>query len=227
MTSLKKYNLKGKEIGTVTADPVLAEAKTHSQLVKNYIVAIRENARQWSASTKTRAEVVHTTKKPYRQKGTGNARQGCLVSPQFRGGGRVHTPRPKFDQHVRINKKERQAAIRCLIGEKIRNEKVFLLDDMAMSVPKTKELAHFLKEVKLVKRVLFLGEGMEEAVEIGGKTVNVSVKCEKHHNFARSLKNLPKASFSLAKNINGYDLMVADSLVMTEAAYEEIRQWLS
>lgn len=227
MTSLKKFNLQGKELGNVKADPALADAKTHSQLVKNYIIAIRENARQWSASTKTRAEVVHTTKKPYRQKGTGNARQGTLVAPQFRGGGRVHTPRPKFDQHVRINKKERQAAIRCLIGEKIRSNNVYLIDNTEMKAPKTKEIAQFLKGKEWGKRILFLGEGTDEIVEVAGKKVAVSVKCDKHQNFARSLRNLPNISFGLAKNINGYDLMLANTLVMTEAAYEEIRQWLS
>src|SRR5690349_7181997 len=120
VSTLKKYKLDGQEVGTVKISSQLAEAEANTQMIKDYIVAIRENQRQWSASTKGRSEVVHTTKKPYRQKGTGNARQGSLVSPQFRGGGIVHGPKPKFDQHVRINKKEKKAAIRALIGEKIR-----------------------------------------------------------------------------------------------------------
>ena len=74
-------------------------------MIKDYIIALSANQRQWNASTQTRSEVNHSTKKPFAQKGTGNARQGFLGSPQFRGGGRVHAPRPKYDQHVRINRK--------------------------------------------------------------------------------------------------------------------------
>src|SRR6202140_3459890 len=112
MTTLKKYNLQGKVVGEVEIDEQLANAEANPQMIKDYIVAIRANARQWSANTKTRAEVNHSNKKPHAQKGTGKARQGYLGAPQYKGGGRVHAPRPKFDQHVRINKKERRAAIR-------------------------------------------------------------------------------------------------------------------
>ena len=89
MSALKKYNLAGEEIGNVAVEKSLAESIANSQMVKDYIVALRANARQWSANTKTRAEVKHTTKKPHPQKGQGRARHGNLVGPQFRGGGRV------------------------------------------------------------------------------------------------------------------------------------------
>jgi len=227
MTTLKKYNLDGKEIGTVKVDKSLTEKKAHSQMVKEYIVAIRANARQWSASTKTRAEVKHTTKKPHRQKGTGRARQGSLVTSQFRGGGIVFGPKPKFDQHVRINKKERKAVVHAMIAEKIANNNIIILEDTHLETPKTKTVANFLKNTGLEKRVLFLGEGNYTEVETGDKKQQVSVKCDKHANFAKSLSNLPKVNFSLAKNINGYDLMLADRLVMTEAALNELKEWLA
>src|SRR5262245_53218509 len=105
-------------------------------MIKDYIVALRANARQWSASTKTRSEMRHTTKKPHPQKGQGRARQGSLVAPQYRGGGRVFAPKPKFDQHVRINRKERKAAIRFLLAEKFKENKVWLIDDTQMDAPK-------------------------------------------------------------------------------------------
>ncbi len=116
--NLKKFNLAGKEIGTVELDDAIVNAEANSQMIKDYIVALRANARQWSASTKTRAEVVHTTKKPFAQKGTGQGRQGTLVAPHHRGGGRAHGPRPKFDQHIKLNKKKKRAVIRALIAEK-------------------------------------------------------------------------------------------------------------
>jgi len=115
MATLKKYNIDGEEVGKVEADKSLVDVQANTQMVKDYIIAIRANARQWSASTKGRSEVKHTTKKPHRQKGTGRARQGSLVTSQFRGGGVVFGPKPKFNQSVRVNKKEKKAAIKFLI----------------------------------------------------------------------------------------------------------------
>ena len=227
MTELKKYNLEGSETGSVKADAKITESEIHSQLIKEYIVAIRKNARQWSANTKGRSEVKHTTKKPHRQKGTGRARQGSLVSPQFRGGGIVFGPKPKFDQHVRINKKEKRSAIRFLFGEKIRGDQMVVLENTMMNEPKTKTLSEFIKKANLGKRVLFLGEGKHEEVETANKKVAVSVKCSDHANFRKSLNNIPKTQFTLAKNVNGYDLMLADTIVVTEAALEEINHWLA
>ncbi len=128
MSTLKKYNLEGQEVGHVAVSETLANAEANGQMIKDYIIALRANARQWSANTKTRGEVNHSTKKPHPQKGGGRARQGRLSSPQYKGGGRVFGPRPKFDQHVRINKKERKAAIRFLISEKIRENQILILE---------------------------------------------------------------------------------------------------
>ena len=147
MATLTKYNLQGEEIGQVDVDDAFFAFEANGQMIKDYIIALRENARQWSASTKTRAEVEHTTKKPHAQKGTGNARQGTLVAPQHRGGGRAHGPRPKFNQHVRINKKERRAAIRSLLAEKMRAGRMLIVEDMRLDAPKTQTVSRFLKPV--------------------------------------------------------------------------------
>jgi len=226
VATLKKYNFEGKEIGQVEIEDALAKAEANSQMVKDYIIAIRENARQWSANTKTRAEVNHTTKKPHPQKGGGRSRQGMLSAPQYKGGGRVFGPKPKFDQHVRINKKERKAAIRFLIGEKIRDNKIRLIETTEMESPQTKTVADFLKACSLNGRVLFLGEGNYAQFTEGDHTQTVSVQCDKHDNFVLSMRNIPKKEFSLAKNINGYDIMVAHEIVLTEPALNELKQWL-
>ena len=97
MANLKKYDINGKEIGKVEIDDSLLSATANVQLVKDYIIAIRENARQWSANTKGRSDVNCTGKKPHPQKGTGRARQGSLAAPQYKGGGVVFGPKPKFD----------------------------------------------------------------------------------------------------------------------------------
>lgn len=227
MSKLKKYNLAGKEVGQVAVDERLINAEANNQMVKDYIVALRANARQWSANTKTRAEVKHTTKKPHPQKGQGRARQGSLVAPQYRGGGRVFGPKPKFDQHVKINQKERKAAIRFLIAEKLKDNRVWLLENTEMEAPKTKTVASFLKGLNISKRVLVLGEGTFAEVETEGHVQKVSVSSVKHNHFVKSMRNLPKTNFMLASNISGYDVMVAHDIILTEAALHELNQWLS
>jgi len=227
VSKLPKYDLAGSKLGDIAIAESIANAEANGQMIKDYIVALRNNARQWSASTKTRAEVSHTTKKPHPQKGGGRARQGSLVAPQYKGGGRVFGPRPKFDQHVRINKKERQAAIRFLLAEKIHANKLHVVQDFHLEAPQTKQVASFLKATDLSGRVLFLGEENFVEFECEGHVHKMSVSGDQHENFIKSMRNIPKASFSLVKNISGYDVLVAHHIVLTESALDELHQWLS
>lgn len=227
MTTLKKYSLEGKSLGEVQVVDDLVNAEAHNQMVKDYIVALRANARQWSANTKTRSEVSHTTKKPHPQKGGGRARQGSLAAPQYKGGGRVFGPKPKFDQHVKINKKERRAAIRALLAEKIRENKVIVIENSQVETPKTKAIVDFLQKTERKGRVLFLGEGEYLDVELGDFKERFTAPCEKHYNLIMSLRNIPKVKFALAMNINGYELVCANEIVMTESALNELQTWLA
>ena len=173
MAALKKYNLAGKEMGQVAIEDELLQSNANSQMIKDYIIALRENARQWSACTKSRAEVSHSGQKPHPQKGTGRARQGYLGAAQYKGGGRVHAPKPKFDQHVRINRKEKRAAIRHLLIEKILDNRLHVLQYEEMETPKTQIVAQFLKSRDLDgRKVLFLGDGLH----VGDKEGNVSFR---------------------------------------------------
>lgn len=226
MSTLKKYDLKGQEIGHVKVAERLADAEAHGQMIKDYIIALRANARQWSANTKGRSEVSHTTKKPHPQKGGGRARQGCLVAPQYRGGGRVFGPKPKFDQHVKVNKKERQAAIRFLLAEKFRANKLHVVEDFAMDAPRTKSVAAFLDATALTGRVLFLGEGNYISIETEDRVHRISISSKTHDSFVKSVRNIPKTSFLLARNVSGYDLLVAHHVVVTAKAWEELNEWL-
>lgn len=161
MAVIKKYNLGGEEIGQVILDDQLLEMSANSQMIKDYLVAYRANQRQWSANTKSRAEVSHSGQKPHPQKGTGRARQGYLGSPQYKGGGRVFGPKPKFDQEVRVNKKEKRAVIKSLLAQKIQEQHFHILSVEGLGAPKTKVMVEFLKKLGLVdKRVLFLGEDL-------------------------------------------------------------------
>lgn len=205
MATLKKYDLAGKEIGELEVADKLLKVEANTQMIKDYLVALRANARQWSASTKSRAEVNHSGQKPHPQKGTGRARQGYLGSPQYKGGGRVGGPRPKFDQHVRINKKERRAAIRHLLAEKIQNNQLLILSPDGLNKPQTKKVVGFLEKCKLDgKRILFLGS-------VGGNEV-----------FIQSMRNIPKTEFRLMPNASGYDIAAVQNIVVFEPAAEQL-----
>lgn len=219
MVNVKKYDFKGQEQGEVFIDTAI-EKPANIQMIKDYIVAIRHNLRQWSANTKGRSEVNHTGKKPHRQKGTGNARQGCLAAPQYKGGGRVFAPKPKFDQFVRINKKEKRSVIRQILLEKIeKGDLVFVQEDLPEQ-PKTKVVADFLKAVNSDgKRVLFLG-----AMPTTGEGEMVASPAEHYSVFTKSLRNIPNSYFQLLINASGYDLLAPSRIVVFDTAVNELKQ---
>lgn len=224
MAELKKYNLAGKEVGHVSLEDGLLQSNANSQMIKDYIIALRENARQWSAHTKSRAEVNHSGKKPHPQKGTGRARQGYLGAPQYKGGGRVHAPKPKFDQHVRINRKEKRAAIRHLIIEKILDNRLHVLQFDHLKEPKTQKLAKFLRSRELEgKRVLFLGDGLLAGSKEGD---TAKTPTEKFETFVKSIRNIPRSEFMLVPNVSGYDVIVSHELVVMESALDQLKVML-
>lgn len=215
MATLKKYNLAGQILGEVKLEDELLSGEVRQQSIKDYLVALRANARQWSANTKSRAEVSHSGQKPHPQKGTGRARQGYLGAPQYKGGGRVFAPKPKFDQHVRINKKERRGAIRQLLIEKILNARLHLLEwDDSFTEPKTKAVAQFIESTGLEgTRILFL----RRPSEIAGNDAQVSKEA-----FAKSVRNLPFTEVRLLQNINGYDLALNHDVVLFTEGLDEL-----
>lgn len=215
MTTLKKYNLEGKAVGEVQVPPVFTNVESSPQSVKDYIVAIRANLRQWSANTQRRSEVNHSTKKPHPQKGTGRARQGSLASTQFRGGGRPFGPKPKFDQHIKINRKERRMAIRSLIADKISGNRVHIIENSRMDEPKTGSVAKFLNKVGLQRGLLVIDDVTEKERGHGNE------------NFKLSIRNIPFTTYRSATTINGFDLVKAHDLLLTAKAFEQIVEWLS
>lgn len=226
MASLKKYNLQGSEVGEIDFDDQFLDLTANPQMIKEYIVALRSNARQWSACTKGRSEVKHTTKKPHPQKKLGRARQGSLVAPQFRGGGIVFGPKPKFDQHVRVNKKERRKAIRYLLAQKIKENKLIVLEETKLGKPQTKLFANFIKTLNLKGKILFLSESQFDEVESHGEVKQNTVSSDKHLNMARSISNLPKTAFNFISNLNAYDITWSSYLCVNENAVPQISQWL-
>lgn len=209
--ALKQYDLSGAETGELSIDEKLLKDSANPQMIKDYLVAIRKNARQWSANTKDRSEVKATSKKPHAQKGLGRARQGSFVAPQYKGGGVVFGPKPKFDQHVRINRKERRASIRSLFIGKIQTGNAIVLDKSTLEESKTKPIAKFLEELKKTgSRILFVGPSQQSDRE----------------NWMKSVRNLPKVQFTALQNVNGYELSLASNVVILDRAVEEFLQLL-
>ncbi len=227
MADIKKFDLTGKEKGQVTVKDEVLERGANSQMIKDYIVALRANARQWSAHTKSRSEVAHSGQKPHPQKGTGRARQGYLGAPQYKGGGRVGGPRAKFDQHVSINRKEKRAAIRFLLAEKIQSENLIILEDEAFKAPKTKKVADFLKGRELFgKKVLIIADLAEKPK--GKRAANKKKKPEvkKDDNFLKSLRNIPRAAYIVLDNVSGYDIIAHRNIILMEPAVDKLMKIL-
>lgn len=219
MANVKKYNLSGEQVGELHIEDGLLAPKANTQSVKDYLVAIQANARQWSACTQGRSEVNKTKKKPHPQKGTGRARQGFLGATQYKGGGRVHAPKPKFDQHIKINQKERRAAINYLLAEKIKSNKVHVLSFAEMKEPKTKLMASFMKKLEAGKRVLFLYESTIDA----SKDIDImDFPSIKYDAMKLSLRNIPLVGCMPLFNVSGYDVSVNHDIVILESAFDEL-----
>ena len=185
-------------------------------LLKTTSLLCEETQGQWSANTRTKGETNHSGAKPHAQKGTGKARQGSLGAPQYKGGGRVHAPRPKFNQHVKINQKERRAAIRHLLMDQLVEGNVVFVSqefDKYFAEPKTKVLNDLFKALGWSeRRVLCIGGEGEQSPSL--------------LNFKKSIRNIPKACYLLAENLNGYDLMVGHKLIVIDSAKEKFEELL-
>ncbi len=223
---LKKYNLAAEEVGQVAVPECLKEVDVSGQLIKDYIVAIRANARQWSANTKGRSEVSHSTQKPHPQKGQGRSRQGSLAAPQYKGGGRVFGPKPKFDQHVKVNKKQKRLAIRKLLSDKIEAGKLHVIESTVMDAPKTSRVAQFKEKLSLGRRILFVVEASYDSIEFGGENFSFQVQSQEHDSFVKSVRNLEGATMRLLTNTSGLDYILAHDVVITEKALNDLVQWV-
>ena len=222
--TLKKYNLKGEQIGDVAVPETFMVSAANSQMIKDYIVAIRRNLRQWSANTKRRDEVNHSNQKPHAQKGTGKARQGSLASPQYKGGGVVFGPKPKFDQHVRINRKERRACVHQLLIEKIQNNQLMIIEDPVVESPKTKLFANWIDAAQIDRKALFVLEGNQRTFADEEFVFSFTESVDKYDAFKLSVRNLPNVRTALLPDLNAYDLLRSRYLVLSETAFEQLLQ---
>ena len=205
MVSLPVYDRTGAEVGTYEIDPAELAPRISKQLLHDVVVMYQSNLRQGSAKTKSRSEVAGTTKKMYRQKGTGNARAGSRRSGIRVGGGRIFAKRPR-DWSYRLPKKSVRMATRMAIASRIADDEVTLIDDLSFGEPRTKEMAAILK-----------------ALSIDGKSLLVTV-ADHNLNVYKSIRNLVDVSVLPVADLNALSVLSPRRVLMTTAALDAFRQ---
>lgn len=204
MASVAVYNIEGKEVEKLELNDSVFGVEINEHLVHMAVVGQLANRRQGTQSAKTRSEVSGGGRKPWRQKGTGHARQGSTRSPQWTGGGVVFAPKPR-DYSVKMNKKEKQLAMKSVLTSKVQEEKLIVLDELKMDEIKTKKFVEIMDNLKAAKALV------------------VTKELEK--NVVLSANNVPTVKTATTNEINVYDILKYDILVLTKdavAAIEEV-----
>ena len=205
MASLPIYNRSGAEVGKYEIDPAQLAPRISKQLLHDAVVMYQTNLRQGSAKTKTRAEVAGTTRKMYRQKGTGNARAGSRRSGIRRGGGHIHAKSPR-DWSYRLPKKALRIATRMAVASRIADDEITLIDSLAFEQPKTRDMAAVLAALKL--------SGASLLVAVPGYDLNVY----------KSVRNLAGVSVVPVAELNALNVLSPKRLLMTTAALDTFRE---
>lgn len=203
MANVTVYNIEGKEVGKLELNDAVFGVEINDHLVHMAVVQQLANKRQGTQSAKTRAEVSGGGRKPWRQKGTGHARQGSTRSPQWKGGGVVFAPKPR-DYSFKMNKKEKALAIKSALTSRVNEQKLFVLDQLTFDAIKTKQMKAVLDNLKLNKALVMLDK--------------------KDENVILSARNLPKVRTVLTNSINVYDILKYDTLVLTKDAVAQLEE---
>ena len=203
MPNVNLYNMKGENIGTVDLAETVFGAEINASVLHSYVVAYLANQRQGTQSAKTRAEVSGGGKKPWRQKGTGRARQGSTRSPQWTHGGVVFAPKPR-DYRLSLNKKLKRVALASALSSKVADEKIVVVDSIEMNEIKTRDMAKSLAALKAVKPLIVLAENDENVV--------------------KSARNIEGVEVSFVGALNTYEILKHDTLVISKSAVEKIEE---
>ncbi len=203
MASVSVYNMEGKETGKMELNDSIFAAPVNEHLVHRAVVLQLANKRQGTQKAKTRSEVRGGGRKPWRQKGTGHARQGSIRAPQWKGGGVVFAPTPR-DYSFKMNKKEKVTALKSALSSKVSENKLIVVDGMELDAPKTKTMQTLLNGLDMKKALFVVGE---EA-----KNVTLSVR------------NIPTARGVYANSINVYDILKYDNVILTKDAVKAIEE---
>jgi large subunit ribosomal protein L4 len=205
MPTVKMYARNGSERGTVEVSDSLFGCEVNEAAVHQAVVAYLANQRQGTASAKERSEVKGGGRKPFRQKGTGRARQGTSRSPLHRGGGVVFPPHPR-DYRQALPKKVKRLALRSALSSRTKDGAVIIVDELRFDTPKTKEFAALLAKLDSYgSKVLFVMDKTDEAV-------------------VRSARNIPRVRTTLAHMLNTYEVLWAEKIIMTEGALKVVEE---
>ena len=203
MANVSVYNMEGNEVGTMELNDAVFGAKINEHLVHLAVVRQLANKRQGTQKAKTRSEVRGGGRKPWRQKGTGHARQGSIRAPQWTGGGVVFAPVPR-DYEVKMNKKERRAALRSVRTSKVQDNKLVVVDELKLDAIKTKEMKKVLENLKAEKALV--------------------VMAQDDQNVIMSARNLAGVETATTNTINVYDVLKHSTLVLTKDAVASIEE---
>jgi len=203
MANVSVYNMEGKAVGSIELNDAIFGVEINEHLVHLAVVQQLANKRQGTQSAKTRSEVSGGGRKPWRQKGTGHARQGSTRSPQWKGGGVVFAPKPR-DYSFKLNKKEKRLALKSALTSRVAAEKIYVLDELNFDEIKTKKMAAVLDNLKVSKALVVIGE--------------------KNENVILSARNIPSVRTALPNTINVYDILKYDSIVLTKDAVAKIEE---
>lgn len=203
MANISVYNIEGNEVGTLELNDAIFGVEVNEHLLHMAVVAQLANKRQGTQKAKTRSEVSGGGKKPWRQKGTGHARQGSTRSPQWTGGGVVFAPTPR-DYTIRLNKKEKRAALRSALTSRVLENKFIVVDEMNFDEIKTKKFQAALDNLKVNKALVVLEAGNEKAV--------------------LSARNIASIKTAAVNTINVYDILKYNTVVATKAAVASIEE---
>ena len=203
MAKVSVYNMEGSQVGDIELNDAVFGVEVNEHLVHMAVVSQLANKRQGTQSAKTRSEVSGGGRKPWKQKGTGHARQGSTRSPQWTGGGVVFAPKPR-DYSFKMNKKEKQLALKSALTSRVQENKFIVVDAIKLEEAKTKKFAEALNNLKVTKALVVLNEN--------------------DANVVRSAKNIPTVKTALTNTINVYDILKYDTVVIDKAAVATIEE---
>ena len=203
MSNVSVYNMEGNEVGTLELNDAVFGVEVNEHLVHMAVVRQLANKRQGTQKAKTRSEVSGGGRKPWRQKGTGHARQGSTRAPQWTGGGMVFAPTPR-DYTIRLNKKEKRAALKSALTSRVNENKFIVVDSLSFDEIKTKNFKAVMDNLKVSKALVVLDE----------ESTNAAI----------SAKNIPTVKTARVNTINVYDILKYNTVVATKAAVASIEE---
>ena len=203
MANVSVYNMEGNEVGKMDLNDAVFGVEVNEHLVHMAVVAQLANNRQGTQKAKTRSEVSGGGRKPWRQKGTGHARQGSTRAPQWTGGGIVFAPTPR-DYTIRLNKKEKRAALKSALTSRVLENKFIVVDELKLDEIKTKKFQNLLNNLKVNKALVVVDENSDNVV--------------------KSAKNIQSVKTAYVNTINVYDILKYNTVVATKAAVANIEE---